>query len=473
MATNSTFTAENTEISKRLSFNIQRTGAEHWDVALPWELLSDCISTLSSADGAAVPSLTRGTNFQVRKIEGNYRPQALLQWLGTTDNVYLLSIYTDEIGDLVDVLTDLSAETDDPLDLDMSDSAPIVASDFELPTDLITSTTVTRLIISEDPDEPLEDGDFLIVIPSGTLVPDTTSPTAPTGLNAEATGTTTVGLTWFAATDDVAVTGYEYRINSGAAVDVGLVLSTTVPGLTASTLYSFNVRAYDAAGNRSAWSTSDSATTNDPSGVTFTDDYAGMTAEVAPTGWTSQWAAPTSHLVKDEGTVSATKFARLVAQGSSSRAAVSFDGGGSNDDVELLCRWRAPVNNSGGGRLLARGAGTSGAETGILGYLSSTGQVTIGKYEAGAATTLDTGTGPGSPQVGNWYRMRLRVIGDTAELKIWADGVAEPASWQATATGITGVLGAGWVGHMGFNGATTDYDWISVAYDGATAPSVS
>ena len=471
MATNSTFTAENTEISQRLSFNIQRTGAEHWDVSLPFDLLSDCISTLSAADPAAVPSLTRGTYFQVRKISGNYRPQALLQWLDTRDAVPLLTIYVDEIGALVDVLTDLSVESDEPLDLDMSTRATYSTGDFDL-TGAVTSTQVSRLIISEDPDLPLLDGDFLIVIPSGTLDPDLTAPTAPTGLNAEATGPTTVSLSWLAATDDVAVTGYEYRIDSGAAVDAGLGLTETVASLTASTLYTFHVRAYDAAGNRGPWSAAATATTNDPSGVTYTMDYAGMTAEVAPPGFTSRWAALTSHLVKDEGTVSATKFARLVAAGSSSRAFVSYDAAGSPTDVEVLMRWRPPVNNSGSGRIIVRGAGTTGAETGILAYLSSTGQVTIGEYNAGAATTLGTGTGPGSPIVGDWYRMRLRVIGTQAQLKIWKDTLAEPASWQVTQT-IPNVNGAGLVGIMGFNGATSDIDWISVALDGATAPAVS
>lgn len=95
-------------------------------------------------------------------------------------------------------------------------------------------------------------------------IPDTTAPSIPTGLTATATGSTTVNLAWSASTDAVGVTGYEYRIGSGSAVDAGAGLTETVTGLTASTLYSFTVRAYDAAGNRSDWSTAATVTTDAP-----------------------------------------------------------------------------------------------------------------------------------------------------------------------------------------------------------------
>ena len=97
------------------------------------------------------------------------------------------------------------------------------------------------------------------------VAPDTTNPSTVTGLTATATGPTTVDLAWSAATDNVGVTGYEYRIDGGAAVDAGAGTTETVTGLTAGTLYSFEVRAYDAADNRSAaWSTAATATTTAP-----------------------------------------------------------------------------------------------------------------------------------------------------------------------------------------------------------------
>jgi Zn-dependent metalloprotease/chitodextrinase len=81
--------------------------------------------------------------------------------------------------------------------------------------------------------------------------PDTQAPSIPTGLIASNITQTTVDLSWNASTDNVGVTGYDvYR----GATNLGTVTgtSTQVTGLTASTAYSFSVRARDAAGNVSA-----------------------------------------------------------------------------------------------------------------------------------------------------------------------------------------------------------------------------
>src|SRR5690606_25255026 len=81
--------------------------------------------------------------------------------------------------------------------------------------------------------------------------PDVTPPTAPTNL--AATGDhRSITLTWAASTDDTAVAGYETRLNGGAWVDAGNVLTFTWPDLTPETAYQVAVRAYDAAGNHSA-----------------------------------------------------------------------------------------------------------------------------------------------------------------------------------------------------------------------------
>lgn len=97
--------------------------------------------------------------------------------------------------------------------------------------------------------------------------PDTQAPSVPASLAATATRTTTIGLSWSASTDNVGVTGYRVFRNG---TQVGTVTSTSYndTGLTASTSYSYTVRAYDAAGNVSADSNTASATTQAaPSGI--------------------------------------------------------------------------------------------------------------------------------------------------------------------------------------------------------------
>ena len=89
---------------------------------------------------------------------------------------------------------------------------------------------------------------------------DTTAPSAPTGLTATGTTSSTVSLTWAAATDNVAVTGY-LILRNGTQVGTATTTTFTDPGLTASTQYTYTVKARDAANNVSAASNSVTATT--------------------------------------------------------------------------------------------------------------------------------------------------------------------------------------------------------------------
>ncbi|MCK9858529.1 lytic polysaccharide monooxygenase [Paenibacillus sp. ATY16] len=95
---------------------------------------------------------------------------------------------------------------------------------------------------------------------------DTTAPSAPASLAATATAATSVTLSWNASTDNVGVTGYKiYRGTTLAGTATGT--SYTVTGLTASTAYTFTVKAVDAAGNESAASNSLSITTTAPPAI--------------------------------------------------------------------------------------------------------------------------------------------------------------------------------------------------------------
>ena len=92
------------------------------------------------------------------------------------------------------------------------------------------------------------------------VVPDTTSPTVPTGLSATPISSTQINLSWTASTDNVGVTGYKvYR--GGALVGSPATTSYSDTGLTASTSYSYTLAACDAANNCSAQSNPVSATT--------------------------------------------------------------------------------------------------------------------------------------------------------------------------------------------------------------------
>lgn len=78
---------------------------------------------------------------------------------------------------------------------------------------------------------------------------DIQAPTAPTSLVASGATETTINLSWSAASDNVAVTGYDVYKGGVLEASLGNVLSYTVTGLISGTSYSFTVRAKDAIGN--------------------------------------------------------------------------------------------------------------------------------------------------------------------------------------------------------------------------------
>lgn len=89
---------------------------------------------------------------------------------------------------------------------------------------------------------------------------DTEAPAAPTGLSATAASSSRIDLGWTASTDNVGVSGYRVYRDGTQIADVGGT-SYSDTGLTAATMYSYTVAAYDAAGNVSGKSSGASATT--------------------------------------------------------------------------------------------------------------------------------------------------------------------------------------------------------------------
>lgn len=73
-------------------------------------------------------------------------------------------------------------------------------------------------------------------------------PDPPTGLAADPS-TTTVALSWTAPASGPAPVGYTVTVDAGLPIDVGAVTAWTVEGLAPSTPYTFEVRAYNAAGD--------------------------------------------------------------------------------------------------------------------------------------------------------------------------------------------------------------------------------
>ena len=128
---------------------------------------------------------------------------------------------------------------------------------------------------------------YSAIVTGRTLANDTTRPTAPTGLTATAVGPTGINVGWTASTDNVGVTGYRVeRCQGGGCTNFAQIATPTATtygdtGLAPSTTYRYRVRAVDAAGNLSTYSTAATTTTPAVLDTTPPTDPTGLTATAA------------------------------------------------------------------------------------------------------------------------------------------------------------------------------------------------
>jgi chitodextrinase len=140
---------------------------------------------------------------------------------------------------------------------------------------------------------------MLQVITAG--APDTTPPSAPGGLTATPSSTQ-VSLTWTASTDNVGVTGYHVERCQGAGCTTFVEVSTTpIPaytntGLTPATTYRYRVRATDAAGLLSGYSSIVTAATLGVPDTTPPTAPSGLAPAVSGTQVTLTWTAATDNV---------------------------------------------------------------------------------------------------------------------------------------------------------------------------------
>jgi agmatine/peptidylarginine deiminase/chitodextrinase len=150
---------------------------------------------------------------------------------------------------------------------------------------------------------------------AGVVVGDTQAPTAPTNLAAAGTNATTTNLSWTASTDNVSVIAYDVYQGTTLKATV-TTTSYSVTGLTASTAYSFTVKAKDVAGNISGASSAVSITTT----AAATDTQ----APTAPTNLAaSGTAATTTNLAWTASTDNVSVTAYDVYQGTTLKATVT------------------------------------------------------------------------------------------------------------------------------------------------------
>jgi chitodextrinase len=207
------------------------------------------VTTLTPAPDTTAP------NAPTLSASGTTQTTTNLSWSGATDNVAVTGYDVFRNGVLIGSTT--------------------TATTFAV-TGLTASTAYTFNVRAKDAagNVSLDSNNVTVT----TLTPDTTAPTAPT-LSASGTTSTTTNLSWTGASDNVAVTGYDVLRNGALIGSTTTATTFAVTGLTASTAYTFNVSAKDAAGNVSLNSNTVSVTTLAVSTVTYCASRGNNTAD--------------------------------------------------------------------------------------------------------------------------------------------------------------------------------------------------
>ena len=226
-----------------------------------------------------------------------------------------------------------------------------------------------------------------ITVTAGTS--DTTAPTAPTSLTASGTTQTTTNLSWTASTDNVGVTGYDIYLN-GALLSSSTTTSFAVTGLTASTTYSFTVKAKDAAGNVSAASNAVSVTTLAPVSDTTAPSAPTNLAASGTTSTTTNlsWTASTDNV----GVTGYDVYQGTTLKGSSTTTSFAVTGLTASTTYSFTVK----AKDAAGNVSTASNAVSVTTLTTSVTYCASQGNSTadekIGKVVIGSINNTSTGT---------------------------------------------------------------------------------
>jgi hypothetical protein len=273
-------------------------------------------------------------------------------------------------------------------------------------------------------------------------VPVDSSPPGPPGAPAASNVTQTqLTLTWTAASDDRGVVSYRVVRNGTELPNVITGLTFTDTGLTASTQYTYTVRALDAAGNVGQDSNSTIVTTAAPSSGLFSEQWPGVNGST----WGAPWATGVSN-----GTVDTqTNAGRLTFNnntGAYARAQLTGLAARTNAEVLFSYRWTATgqqgyfsINLRGSGGWLNAYRPRSGYG---IEFSSNSASVTVTRALNGTTTNLGANVANAQQVSTAKQWVRFRVSGSTIQFKRWLDGQTEPTAWTATRTD-TGVTAAG------------------------------
>jgi len=234
---------------------------------------------------------------------------------------------------------------------------------------------------------------------------DTNAPSAPSGLQATAVTENHVDLSWTGSTDDIGVTSYEIRRN-GAPVGSVSQSQTTFTDNTVSpgTAYSYQVFAFDAAGNVSQGSNQVNLTTTS---LAFSDGF--------ESGNLSNWTTTQGMAVQSADVFAGSNAAMATAN--ASRAFASRTLASTLTSVSFKTAFKIVSQGPNAVHLLRlqTAAGTNIATV----FVSTGGNLSVRNDVAGNVLTSSQVIAPGT-----WRQVEMRVTisGASSTIQVLLDG---------------------------------------------------
>lgn len=275
-------------------------------------------------------------------------------------------------------------------------------------------------------------------IPCNGAPTDSVAPSVPGNLTATASTSTQADLTWTASSDNVGVAGYDVYRNGSFLVSLGVVTSYRDANLTQGAVYSYQVRARDAAGNVSGPSNTASVSM---SAFLFSDGF--ETGTITPS-----WTTNTNLAIQQQDIFAGLYAARQVSTGSAaSYASKTLNTTQSNLYYSL--RFKVISKGSNSAYLQRFRTSSNGAIAGV--FLSSTNRLS---FRNDIAATSNT-SGP-LVTTGVWHELQthLSINGASSQIEVWYDGELIPA------LSVTANLGTSPIGrvHLGDTSTSNVYN---------------
>lgn len=192
---------------------------------------------------------------------------------------------------------------------------------------------------------------------------------------------------------------------------------------------------------------------------TYTD-FLEYELDTLPPDWTPRWGHGEWSVASSTTSAYGNKTL-LVTNVSELPCAISWDEADGASDVEVLMKWLT-TNSSSPLRVLVRGSGEYGNQSGYLIGQMNSNQIGVQKWVDGVPSEPFSRASYTVKYL-TWYVLRCRVVGGRISVKQWGWGEAEPEGWMIDGVDPSPIETGDWLG-VGLNYSDNPGDRLRVDF---------